>query len=195
MRLNNCVPRRRRASTLRGTDLAAEYVVTTEVPVSLARLGVALATATVIAPLVPASAAPAPYDNAVSQPREDPYYLAQGDPGIDALHYDLDLTWSPRTEVLDGVATIAFRSTRDTGPDGTVRLDLGRPLQTQKVRLDGAPTTATRVQGDLLVSAPDLARDSRHTLRIAYSGSPAPVRAPVSRSDIVTTGWTTRPDG
>lgn len=182
-------------------------VTTTEVLVSRARLTGALVAAAAIAPLLPASAgtapagapapapATAPYDSAVSQPREDPYYPAQGDPGIDALHYDLDLRWSPGTRVLDGVATIDFRSTSDTGADGTVRLDLGRPLTTQGISLDGVPTTATRVGGDLLVSAPDLARNSRHTLRIAYFGSPHPVRAPVSRSDFDTTGWTTKRNG
>jgi aminopeptidase N len=147
-----------------------------------------------VAPL--AAAPPAPYGSAVSHPREDPYYPAQGDPGIDALHYDLDLTWSPRSRVLDGVATIEFRATRDTGADGTVRLDLGRPLATHEISLDGAPVRSTRLRrGDLVVTAPGLAQGSRHTLRIVYSGSPRPVQAPVTRSDFDTTGWTTLRNG
>ena len=34
-------------------------------------------------------------DLAVSTPREDSVYPAVGDPRVDALHYDLDLTWEP----------------------------------------------------------------------------------------------------
>ncbi len=34
-------------------------------------------------------------DAAVSSPVEDDVYPEVGDPGVDALHYGLDLHWSP----------------------------------------------------------------------------------------------------
>ena len=36
------------------------------------------------------------YDAALSEPQEDSVYPNVGDPGVDALHYALDLTWDDR---------------------------------------------------------------------------------------------------
>ena len=41
-------------------------------------------------------------DLALSEPVEDSVYPQVGDPGVDALHYDLDLTWLPERRRLDG---------------------------------------------------------------------------------------------
>ncbi len=162
------------------------------------RLGAVMAVLVVVpflaAPLDGAAEA-TPYDDAVSTPREDPYYPQHGDRGIDALRYDLDLRWSPRQERLDGVATIEFRAAHATDARGSVRLDLGRSLTATSITLDGTDTTARRDDGDLLVRAPHLRTNSRHTLRIRYRGTPRPVRAPVSRSDFSSTGWTTGRNG
>ena len=154
-----------------------------------------LAVAPVLTAPLDDAAQAAPYDRATSNPREDPYYPQHGDRGIDALRYDLDLRWAPRRERLDGVATIDFRATRATDADGSVRLDFGRPLTATSITLDGAETTARRYRADLMIRAPHLKPDSRHTLTIRYSGNPRPVRAPVSRGDFSRTGWTTTDDG
>ena len=42
------------------------------------------------------------YDVALSEPVEDSYYPEVGDPGVDALHYDLALAWTPGTRTLRG---------------------------------------------------------------------------------------------
>ncbi|MGH3336382.1 MAG: hypothetical protein ACRDOZ_11225, partial [Nocardioides sp.] len=52
-------------------------------------------------------------DAALSRPVEDRVYPAVGDPGVDALHYQLDLTWAPKSETLDAVETLTFRATED----------------------------------------------------------------------------------
>src|SRR5688500_18726832 len=52
-------------------------------------------------------------DAALSRPVEDRVYPAVGDPGVDALHYQLDLTWTPRAKTLDAVETLTFRATED----------------------------------------------------------------------------------
>src|SRR5690242_14144467 len=49
------------------------------------------------------------YDAAVSEPREDTVYPQVGDPGVDALHYTLDLAWDDRATRLTGTETMLFR--------------------------------------------------------------------------------------
>ena len=52
-------------------------------------------------------------DVAESTPVEDSVYPLVGDPGVDALSYDLDLAWTARTRTLTAVETLVFRSTTD----------------------------------------------------------------------------------
>ncbi len=131
------------------------------------------------------------WDDALSEPREDSYYPDVGDPGVDALHYDLDLTWDPDARRLGGTETLLFRATR-TAP--TVRLDLGEPLEVGDATLDGEPVDVVHDGKDLVVRAA-VTQDSRHVLELTYTGTPEPVRAPTARDDFSTTGWTTTPDG
>ena len=77
-------------------------------------------------------------DLAVSTPREDSVYPAVGDPRVDALHYNLDLTWEPDDEHLTGAAVITFRAARTAH---RFQLDLGPGLTVGEVALDGEPPT------------------------------------------------------
>src|SRR5262245_57452377 len=52
------------------------------------------------------------YDAAVSEPREDTVYPQVGDPGVDALHYALDLSWDDRAARLTATETLLFRATK-----------------------------------------------------------------------------------
>jgi aminopeptidase N len=126
-----------------------------------------------------------------STPVEDRVYPEVGDPGVDALHYDLRLSWDPRTRTLEGVETLELRATTDAD---RLQLDLARPLQVSRLTLDGRPAAYEHRGKDLVVEAP-VARDSRHTLVIRYSGTPRPVPAPVQRTDFSKTGWTVTDDG
>ncbi len=132
------------------------------------------------------------YDGARSHPREDPYYPAKGDPLFDALHYGLKLRWAPAARRLTGVATIQFRPTHDTR---SLRLDLGSPLTVGSVKLDGHRISATHPHNHLNLDTGPLARHTRHTLRIAYAGTPRPAEAPTTRADLLTVGWTTTRSG
>lgn len=125
-------------------------------------------------------------DIAVSEPVEDSLYPEVGDPGVDALHYDLDLTWTPTTRTLDGVATVTFRSTADAA---AFRLDLGDPLEVSSVRVDGAAVEHAHDGKDLVVEQAVTA-DQRYTAEIAYAGTPEAVPAPTERTDIEDVGWT-----
>lgn len=126
-----------------------------------------------------------------STPVEDRVYPDVGDPGVDALHYDLRLDWAPDTGRLEAVETLELRATADADH---LQLDLARPLEVQGLTLDGTDATYQHRGKDLLIEAP-VTRDSRHTLVIRYGGNPRPVPAPVQRHDFSTTGWTVTSDG
>ena len=130
-------------------------------------------------------------DPALSDPVEDSVYPDEGDPSVDALHYDLDLAWSPDTRTLDGDATIELRSTETADH---LQLDLGEPLQVGAVTLDGDDVDFDHDGKNLVVDAP-VKKDQRYVLDIRYSGTPQPTPAPTNRSDFTTSGWTITPDG
>lgn len=134
-----------------------------------------------------------PYTAALSNPRVDPYYPAEGTTSIDALHYGLDLTWDATTRKLSGTATIRFRATRS---ESKISLDFAAPLTFTTVDLDGAvPLGVTHVGHKLRINTGPLMRNTRHTLVVSYHGVPHPVAAPTTRSDIPDLGWTVQPDG
>jgi aminopeptidase N len=132
------------------------------------------------------------YAAARSHPLADPYYPSAGVTSVDALHYGLDLRWDDAHRVLTGTERLTFRATRS---ESSVQLDLGAPLQVSQVRLDGAVITSTHSGHVLTMATGPLARDSRHVLRISYAGTPAAVRAPTDRPDLLQVGWTTLKDG
>lgn len=150
---------------------------------------------------------PAAWEPALSEPVEDSVYPAVGDPGVDALHYALDLAWDPDAELLTGEATITLRVTSAAEDSGRLRLDLGTPLEVEELRLDGEEVEVASDDGeldtdgteaaylhdgkDLVVAAPaPVAEDEVHELVVRYAGTPEPVQAPTTRSDFETTGWT-----
>jgi aminopeptidase N len=149
------------------------------------------------APPAPQVAAPAAdrtttsYDVARSTPQEDSVYPNVGDPGVDALHYALDLGWDPRHQELTATETLLFRSTATADH---VQLDLARQLDVSHVWLDGRAVPFTHPGKDLVVDTP-VTEGDRHVLQLIYSGTPEPVTAPTDRGDFQTTGWTTTADG
>ena len=125
-------------------------------------------------------------DVALSEPVEDSVYPDVGDPGVDALHYDLALDWDPVTDTLTGTQTLAFRATGDAD---SFQLDLGDPLEVTGATLDGEPVEHRHRGKDLVVAAPVVA-DERYELVLDYVGTPEPVDAPTTRSDIPGLGFT-----
>ncbi len=130
-------------------------------------------------------------DVALSEPQEDRNYPEVGDPGVDALHYQLDLSWTPDTRTLDAVETLVFRATADAEE---FQLDLGEPLTVSSLTLDGEEVEFREDGKDLVVASPVTA-DQRYTLELAYGGTPQPVAAPTTRTDISTLGWTVTGSG
>jgi aminopeptidase N len=130
-------------------------------------------------------------DVAISEPREDSYYPDVGDPGVDALHYDLALAWDPDARLLTATELLTFRATET---DDEFQLDFGEPLEVGKLTVDGKPADFEKVGKDLVV-AHRVRADQRYELELTYSGLPEPVEVPVQRSDFDTTGWTVTDDG
>jgi aminopeptidase N len=147
----------------------------------------------------PSSPSPAPSPSAtssaaasgVSTPVEDRVYPEVGDPGVDALHYQLDVRWDRRTRTLDGHETVRLRATADADH---LQLDLAADLTVSAVTVGGRKAGFEHDGKDLVVATP-VREDRRYTVVIDYSGSPRPVPAPTKRSDFSTLGWTTTPDG
>ena len=133
----------------------------------------------------------AAYDAALSSPREDSVYPSVGDPGVDALHYGLQLSWDPGHSQLTATESLLFRAAATADH---LQLDLARQLEVGRVWLDGTQVAFRHDGKDLVVQAP-LKTGDRHVLQLTYSGTPEPVRAPTDRRDFDTTGWTTTADG
>jgi aminopeptidase N len=125
-------------------------------------------------------------DLALSEPQEDSLYPEVGDPGVDALHYDLALGWSPKTDTLQGTETLTFRSTET---DDDFQLDFSEVLEISEITVDDATTAFVQDGKDLFVHAP-VQEDERYEVVIKYSGTPEPVDVPVQRSDFSQTGFT-----
>ncbi len=121
----------------------------------------------------------------MSEPVEDENYPYVGDPGVDALHYELDLAWAPESHTLEGVETLVFRATADAE---RFQLDFGEPLTVSALTLDGDDQDFEEDGKNLVVASP-VEADQRYVLEIRYSGTPEPVPAPTTRTDFDTLGW------
>ncbi len=137
------------------------------------------------------STTPEEVDRALSEPVEDSVYPDVGDPSVDALDYELELTWDPEGRVLTGDQELEFRSTSTADH---VQLDLAPQLEVAGVQVDGEDAHYDHDGKDLVISG-DFVEDERYELSIAYSGTPEPVPAPTTRSDFSSTGFTVSADG
>src|SRR5436190_10513190 len=62
----------------------------------------------------------------------DPYYPDYGNGGYDVSHYDLRLKYQPKTDGLDGTATVLATATQDLS-----RFNLDFALDVSEVRVNG----------------------------------------------------------
>ncbi|MBM9458589.1 M1 family metallopeptidase [Nocardioides sp. zg-536] len=142
------------------------------------------------APSSPPTVAPPPSEpdlaEARSEPRSDSVYPDVGDPLVDALHYELDLTWTPGSDRLEGRQRLTFRASADS-PD--IRLDFNEQLAISEVTVDGTPVEHSVRGYDLRIAAP-VAADEQYVVELAYAGTPEPAPAPSARSDFASgVGW------
>ncbi|MCT9010057.1 M1 family metallopeptidase [Streptomyces rhizosphaerihabitans] len=116
----------------------------------------------------------------------DPYYPAYGNGGYDVSHYDLRLTYQPRTDELEGTATLLATTTQDLS-----RFDLDFLLDVSEVRVNGAKASfATSGQHELEITpARQLAKGTPITVVVRYSGVPS------TKSAYGFSTWHRTPDG
>ncbi len=97
-------------------------------------------------------------------------------PGIDVLHYDLEIGISDTAAWIEGRARI--RLVADRPPDGLVRLDL-TGLAVEEVRVDGLPTAFRQESGHLRVPLPaSVAPGDTVEIQVAYRGTPDDALSP-----------------
>ncbi|WGX97425.1 M1 family metallopeptidase [Nocardioides sp. L-11A] len=135
----------------------------------------------------PGNAAP-PGELAIARndTRADSVYPEIGDPLVDALHYDLDLAWTPEEDRLAATETLTFRATADAE---RIPLDFNEQLAISGATLDGAPAEVAVEGNDLTVAHPVTA-ERQYELVLEYAGTPASAPAPSARSDFAQgVGW------
>jgi len=99
----------------------------------------------------------------------DPYFPLEGNGGYDAQHYDLELSYDPASDRLDGVATITAKATQDLS---SFDLDL-QQLDVSAVTVDNQPADFTR-DGQELTVTPRHRLHEHKTFRVGvtYGGVP-----------------------
>lgn len=130
-------------------------------------------------PTESATDTPDDLDIALNDPQPDPFYPDVGEPGVDALHYRIDLTWDPETRRLDGIEGITFRATADAEE---IRLDFTTALDVKGVTVDGAGSDFSHRNDKLRIHRP-VEADERYEVQLQYGGTPQPTEAPSKRSD------------
>ncbi|PRH77222.1 peptidase [Streptomyces solincola] len=116
----------------------------------------------------------------------DAYYPASGNGGYDVSHYDLRLTYQPRTDLLEGTATLLATTTQRLS---RFNLDLG--LEVSEVRVNGRKA-AFAASGDHeleVTPAAPLDQGKEVSVVVRYAGKP---------SELKIGGWTAwhrTPDG
>ncbi|WP_131737693.1 M1 family metallopeptidase [Actinomadura roseirufa] len=162
---------------------------------------VTFAAVCVLAPALPAAAAPgaapapAPAAPAAAKGGKpgtpgagDPYFPQEGNGGYDVGHYDLTLNYQPKSNALAATARISARATHDLS-----RFDLDlKQLSVKSVQVDGKGATFTRKGQELVITPRKSLRKGAHfTVAVVYAGTPKPVNRP----DIGRFGWIRTPDG
>jgi aminopeptidase N len=126
-------------------------------------------TALVLVPAV-AQAAPSTPPRAGAAGIGDPYFPLDGHGGDDVQHYDLDVRYDPRTNVLQGVATIEARATHSLS---SFNLDFVRPLTVRSVTVERRAASWRRTGSELkVVPRAALRNGSRFVVTVVYDGVP-----------------------
>lgn len=103
----------------------------------------------------------------------DPYYPDYGNGGYDVSHYDLRLKYQPKTDRLDGTATVLATTTEELS-----RFNLDFALDVKDVRVNGhlARTSASGAHELEVTPAKPLRKGQRITVVVRYTGVPSKVK-------------------
>ncbi|WP_028815557.1 M1 family metallopeptidase [Streptomyces flavidovirens] len=116
----------------------------------------------------------------------DPYYPASGNGGYDVSHYDLRLKYQPRTDLLEGTATILA-----TAGQNLSRFNLDFGLRVSEVRVNGKKAKFVKEGDQELVVTPAAPLEKGRTLSVVvrYAGKPSELKVGGY------TAWHRTPDG
>ncbi|EPH44098.1 M1 family metallopeptidase [Streptomyces aurantiacus] len=116
----------------------------------------------------------------------DPYYPDAGNGGYDVSHYDLRLKYQPKTDLLEGTATIQATATQDLS-----RFNLDFGLKVSEVRVNGKKAAFARSGEQELEVTPKtgLPKGSSLSVVVRYAGKPSEVKIHGF------TAWQRTPDG
>jgi aminopeptidase N len=120
---------------------------------------------------------------------DDPYFPDLGNGGYDVDTYDLELSWDPDRDRLDGVTTIEAVATQDLS---SFNLDLVG-MEVTEATIDGEPATTER-EGDrelVVTPAEAIPEGEAFTVEIAYGGVPEPLTGLLHRLG----GWQSDEEG
>ncbi|MFF0342840.1 M1 family metallopeptidase [Kribbella sp. NPDC004875] len=144
------------------------------------------------APNLTAQAAPArgPAFSPGAPGAGDPYFPDMGNGGYDVSHYDITLTFDPRTKAIGATTTILARATQNLS---RFDLDFQGPLQISKLLVDGRDASFARSGAQELVITPrhGLRRGSRFLVSVTYAGVPRKIDDPA----LGVSGWVATKDG
>jgi aminopeptidase N len=121
----------------------------------------------------------------------DPYFQNEGNGGFDVQHYDLNLSYTPRSNRLAGVARIQATATA-----GLTRFDLDlKGLAVRRVAVDGRNATFHRAGAELQITPPaPLAAGQAFGVSVRYRGVPrTTTRSPIAFGEPY--GFLHTPDG
>jgi hypothetical protein len=105
----------------------------------------------------------------------DPYFPLAGNGGYDVRHYGLDITYTPATDALVGIATISVVATQDLS---AFNLDFDG-LTLRSLTVDGLPAAWSRAAGELTVTPlRGLRRGQAFTVVARYDGVPQLIQDP-----------------
>jgi aminopeptidase N len=157
------------------------------IPAAAAVLAAALAVAGPAAQAAPNPAA-SPFTVGAAGFGDD-YFPFAGNGGYDVGHYDLDLDYDYRTQVLDASARITARATQKLR---RFNLDL-RGFDISRLEVNGHPSDFERAGEHELVITPHTPLVTNHafTVEVDYSGVPQTVIDPDGSSE----GWVKTADG
>nr|WP_206322341.1 M1 family metallopeptidase [Streptomyces sp. HNM0575] len=116
----------------------------------------------------------------------DSYYPDYGNGGYDVSHYDLGLKYQPKTDELNGTATVLAKATQDLS-----RFNLDFALDVKEVRVDGrkAKTAVSGAHELEVTPAEPLKKGAHFSVVVRYSGVPSKVEVDGF------TSWQRTPDG
>lgn len=116
----------------------------------------------------------------------DTYYPESGNGGYDVSHYDLRLKYQPKTDQLEGTATLLATTTQDLS-----RFNLDFGLKVSEIRINGKKAAfATSGKHELEVTpATPLEKGKQISVVVRYAGKPSELKIDGSSA------WARTPDG